>query len=112
MKNFHLEETSILKSKLLKFINCQVLESTFTEQSDLLYDGEVIVDKEKGVIVDIIRKDKKIQLIEGSGTCDSRKFEIIDCEGNLLAPGFIDVQCEFKNKTLIKNEICSRLISW
>lgn len=56
-----------------KFTNCHLCD-----KGTILYDGELYVDNDTGRIVSKPEKDAKI--------------EVVDLGGNILAPGFIDIQ--------------------
>jgi hypothetical protein len=66
-----------------------------TEGLQQLY--EVHVDVDKGLIVDILlySKDDNAKTM----ILDERFDEVFDCKGNILAPGFIDIQREYGIKS-------------
>lgn len=79
--------------KFLLFRNCQIFHVKDENQDPCLRKGKVLVDISEGVIKSVEMQDDEEEMdgdriLASSGT----NVDIVECCGNILAPGFIDVQ--------------------
>ena len=80
-------------TNLVKFVNCRVLACDSDDEGQDLYDGEVTINVSKGIIVNVIKLDEnRPSKKEEKKSEDLDGIFSFDCNGNILAPGFIDLQ--------------------